>query len=61
MDDFLKGLLTVLLWFFTIGGVFASAIILVVSYLTESNWMWCAALPLLLSAVGEFIAFKFRD
>lgn len=61
MEDFIKGLLTVLLWFFTLGGVFGSAVIFVFGIVTESSWIWCAVFPLLLTVAGEFIAFKFRD
>lgn len=60
MEDIIKGILTVLLWFFTIGGVFGSVVIFVIGSLIDASWTWCAIFPLLLTGIGEFIAFKLQ-
>lgn len=61
MDNFIRGLLTVLLWFFTLGGMFCAAIIIVVGCFAKASWTWLAIIPFAIFVVGEIIAFKFRS
>lgn len=61
MNNFIRGLLTVLLWFFTLGGMFCAAIIIVVGCLAKAPWTWCAVFPFAIFVIGEIIAFKFRS
>lgn len=61
MDNFISGLLTVLLWFFTLGGMFCAIIIIGIGTLTDASWTWCAIFPFAIFVIGEIIAFKFKE
>lgn len=61
MDNFIRGLLTVLLWFFTFGGMFCTAAIMVVGCFAKASWTWFAIIPFAIFVCGEIIAFKFRS
>lgn len=60
MDNFIRGLLTVLLWFITLGGIFCASVILVVGYLSDAPWTWCAVFPFAIFIIGEIIALVFK-
>lgn len=60
MDNFIRGLLTVLLWFFTLGGMFCALIISGIGTIIDAPWTWYAIFPFGIFIIGETIALVFK-
>lgn len=61
MSNFVKGLLTVLLWFFIVGGALCSMAILIIGIYSGEPFVWLALIPFMMFVAGEVIAFKLRS